>query len=59
MRILAFIIESPVIGKIMRQLGEKQKTPQVTLARETLQAAFATAQNVGLDSWPESDQTAG
>jgi hypothetical protein len=59
MRILAFILDPPLIRKILRHLGEEEHPPPVAPARGPPQAAFEFAQDTGAEAWPEIDQAAG
>jgi hypothetical protein len=58
MRVVAFILEPPVIQKILRHLGEDAHPPPVASARAPPQAACEFDQDAGRDPWPQLDQTA-
>jgi len=62
MRIIAFILDCPVIERILTHIGEPVEAPKVWPARGPPQAALEfdqVDQTVGQDGWPEMDQTAG
>jgi hypothetical protein len=59
MRIIAFVLERPVIERILEHIGEPTKPPTVLPARPSPQGEFRFDQSVGPDHWPEMDQTAG
>ncbi len=59
MRIIAFVLERPVIKRILEHIGELTRPPAVRPARPPLQREFQFDQTLGPDGWPEMDQTAG
>jgi hypothetical protein len=59
MRIIAFVLDRPVIERILEHIGEPTKPPAVLPARSLPQGEFRFEQTVGLDDWPQMDQTAG
>ncbi len=62
MRIIAFILDRPVIERILTHIGEPTEAPRVRPARGPPQAELGydqVDQTVGQDPWPEIDQTAG
>ncbi len=59
MRIIAFILDRPVIERILEHVGEPTEAPSVLPARSPPQGEFAFNQDAGTDAWPEMDQAAG
>ena len=62
MRIIAFILEPPVIEKILTHIGEPTTAPALLPARAPPQTELdfdQVDQRTGSDEWPEMDQTAG
>jgi hypothetical protein len=59
MRIIAFVLERPLIERILAHLGEPTRPPAVRPARPPPQGEFPFDQTLGPDDWPEMDQTAG
>ncbi len=59
MRIIAFILDRPVIERILDHIGESTTSPPVSPARPPPQATFDFDQGAGLPEWPDMDQTAG
>jgi hypothetical protein len=59
MRIIAFVLERPVIERILEHIGEPTRPPAVRSARPPPQGEFQFDQTLGPDDWPEMDQTAG
>ena len=62
MRIIAFILDPPVIERILTHIGEPVDAPEVWPARGPPQAELEfdqVNQTVGQYAWPEMDQTAG
>ena len=59
MRIIAFILEPPVIERILRHIDQPHEPPVVLPARSPPQGEFAFNQDPGADDWPDLDQTAG
>ncbi len=58
MRIIAFILDPPVIEQILGHMGEPTAMPPVSPARAPPQATFDFDQGAGLPEWPDMDQTA-
>lgn len=64
MRIIAFIIEPPVIERILTHVGEPTEPPEVLPARAPPQLELGFDQDPESldpsgDTWPDMDQTAG
>jgi hypothetical protein len=59
MRIIAFVLDRPVIERILQHIGEPTKPPAVLPAQSPAHGGFRFEQTVGLDDWPEMDQTSG
>ena len=62
MRIIAFILDRPVIERILGHLGEPTAAPEILSARGPPQGELGfieVDQTVGQEAWPEMDQTAG
>ena len=59
MRIIAFVLDPPVIERILRHIDEPIEPPAVLPARSPPQGEFAFNQDSGADEWPDLDQTAG
>ena len=62
MRIIAFILDPPVIERILDHIGEPTEAPEVMPARGPPQGELGFGQvdqSVGQDAWPGMDQTAG
>ena len=59
MRIIAFILEPPVIERILTHVGEPVAPPAILPARSPPQGEIQFDQAAGTDEWPEMDQTAG
>jgi len=59
MRIIAFILEPPVIERILAHVGEPTSAPEVLPARAPPQTEIPFDQELGQAEWPEMDQTAG
>ena len=59
MRIIAFVLDPPVIERILDHIGEPQQPPIVLPARSPPQAEMDFDQVAGSDEWPEMDQTVG
>ena len=58
-RIIAFVLERPVIERILEHLGDRAQPPAVLPARSPPQLAFGFDQTIATDDWPEMDQTMG
>ena len=59
MRIIAFILDPPVVERILSHIGLPTTAPEVLPARAPPQGAFEFGQVTGQEEWPEMDQTAG
>ncbi len=59
MRIIAFILEPPVIERILRHVGEPTSAPEVLPARSPPQGELVCDQESSQAEWPDMDQTAG
>jgi len=62
MQIISFILDRPVIERILDHIGEPTVPPPVSPARAPPQATFDFDQATGRNQpneWPEMDQTAG
>jgi hypothetical protein len=59
MRIIAFVLDRPVIEHILEHIGEPTKPPAVLPARSHPQLAFGLDQTIATAAWPEMDQPAG
>lgn len=57
MRIVAFVLDGPVIERILAHIGESTRPPAVSPARSPPQAEMDFDQVAGADEWPEMDQT--
>jgi hypothetical protein len=58
MRIIAFILEPPVIERVLTHVGEPTSAPEVLPARAPPQGELGFDQAVGGCEWPEMDQAA-
>ena len=58
MRIIAFVLDPPVIERMLGHIGEPITPPAVSPARSPPQAEMDFDQTAGADGWPEMDQTA-
>ena len=59
MKIIAFILEPPVIERILTHIDEPVEPPRILPARGPPQAELDFDQDTATDPWPEMDQTAG
>jgi hypothetical protein len=59
MRIIAFVLDPPVIERILRHIGEPVTAPPVLPPRSPPQGELALDQSAGQAMWPEMDQTTG
>jgi len=59
MQIIAFILERPVIERILTHIGEPTQAPLVWPARGPPKAEMEFDQVASGEDWPEMDQTAG
>lgn len=59
MRIIAFILDCPVIELILEHVGEPTEAPAVMSAWSPPQGEFEFNQDAGADAWPEMNQTEG
>ena len=57
MRIIAFVLDPPVIERILAHVGEPMEPPAILPARSPPQGEFAFDQDGGGDDWPEMDQS--
>ena len=57
MRIIAFILEPPVIERILRHVSEPTEPPTILPARSPPQGELAFDQDGVRDDWPEMDQS--
>ncbi|MFT5233050.1 MAG: hypothetical protein ACI9UQ_001079 [Candidatus Krumholzibacteriia bacterium] len=57
MRIIAFILEPPVIERLLTHVGEPATAPEVLPARAPPQSEMQFDQAAGSADWPEMDQT--
>ena len=57
MRIIAFVMDPPVIERILRHVGEPTEPPAILPARSPPQTELAFDQDGGRDDWPEMDQS--
>ena len=57
MRIIAFVLDPPVIERILRHVGEPTEPPTILPARSPPQTELAFDQDGGRDDWPEMDQS--
>ncbi|MFT5232595.1 MAG: hypothetical protein ACI9UQ_000617 [Candidatus Krumholzibacteriia bacterium] len=55
---IAFILEPPVIERLLTHVGEPAAAPEVLPARAPLQSEIPFDQATGSADWPEMDQTA-
>ena len=59
MRIIAFVLDPPVIERILAHIGEPTGPPAILPARSPPQGELGFDQSTGGDPWPEMDQTGG
>ena len=59
MRIIAFVLDPPVIERILRHIGEPVTAPPVLPPRSPPQGELALDQSSGQAAWPDMDQTTG
>jgi len=59
MRIIAFVLDPPVIERILRHIGEPVEPPAILPARSPPQGEIAFDQSAGQPEWPDLDQAAG
>ena len=59
MRIIAFVLDGPVIERILTHIGEPTLPPVMRPARSPPQAKMDFDQVAATAEWPEMDQTAG
>jgi len=59
MRIIAFVLDPPVIERILRHVGEPTEPPAILPARSPPQTELEFDQGGGHDDWPEMDQSQG
>ena len=58
MRIIAFVLDPPVIERILRHIGEPTEPPVILPARSPPQGEIAFDQSAGQPDWPDMDQGA-
>ncbi len=58
MRIIAFILEPPVIERILGHIGEPAEPPAILPARSPPQGEIEFDQTAGTPEWPEMNQLA-
>ena len=56
MRIIAFVLDPPVIERILHHIGEPTEPPQVLPARSPPQGEMAFDQSAGQPDWPDMAQ---
>jgi hypothetical protein len=59
MRIIAFVLDPPVIERILRHIDEPVEPPEVLPARSPPQPELEFNQDPCQEAWPDLDQTAG
>jgi hypothetical protein len=59
MRIVAFVLDRPVVERILEHIGESTQPHVVLPARSPPQLALGFDQTIATAEWPEMDQTAG
>lgn len=59
MRIIAFVLDRPVIERILEHIGEPTQPPVVLPARSPPQGELPFDQTPGGGDWPDMDQSAG
>ena len=57
MRIITFVLEPPVVERILRHIGEPTEPPALLPARSPPQGELAFDRDGGRDDWPEMDQS--
>ena len=57
MRIIAFVLDPPVIEHVLRHTGEPTELPATLPARSLPQTEIVFNQDGGRDDWPEMDQS--
>ncbi len=57
MRLIAFIMEPPVVAKILTHIGEPTEPPVVLPARAPPQVEMDFDQVARANEWPDMDQT--
>ncbi len=57
MRIIVFVLNPPVIERILRHVVEPPVSPAILPARSPPQGELAFDQEGGRDDWPEMDQS--
>ena len=56
MRIIAFVLDPPVIERILRHLGEPTEPPAILPAKSPPQGEIEFDQLAGQPDWPDMDQ---
>ncbi len=59
MRIIVFILEPPVIKRILGHIGQPPEPPVIPPARSPSQGELVFDQDGGRDDWPKMDQSVG
>ena len=59
MRIIAFVLDPPVIERILGHIGQPSEPPAILPARSPPQGELVFGQDGGRDDWPEMDQSVG
>ena len=59
MRIIAFVLDPPVIERILDHVVDPTTPPAMSAAQAPPQAELGFAQAAGSGEWPEMDQRAG
>ena len=56
MRIIAFVLDRPVIERILRHIGEPIEPPAILTARSPPQGEMEFDQSAGQPEWPDMAQ---
>ncbi len=59
MRIIAFVLDPPVIERILRHLSEPTEPPAILPAKSPPQGEIEFDQSAGQPDWPDMDQATG
>ena len=59
MLIIAFLLDPPVIERVLRPIGEPMAPPVILPARSPPQTEIVFNQDGGRDDWPEMDHSEG
>ncbi len=57
MRIIAFVLDPPVIERILSHVGQPKEPPAILPARSPPQVELEFDQDGDRDEWPEMDQS--